>query len=132
MIGNNRWKTIGAIFVLCAVAAIAAPAQVFTTLSGFDCGNGCFPYFVTPVQGTDGKLYGTTAGGNRPSYPGTTFSVTTLGVMTVLDTFCGSCQGGDSPNAGLVLDTDGNFYGTTSGMDATNDGTAFKMNAKAS
>jgi uncharacterized repeat protein (TIGR03803 family) len=50
--------------------------------------------------------------------------------MTVLDTFCGYCQGGSSPNAGLVLDNDGNFYGTTVGYDADNDGSVFKMNAK--
>ena len=38
------------------------------------------------------------------------------GTLTTLYTFCArsQCMDGDSPSAGLVLATDGNFYGTTS------------------
>jgi uncharacterized repeat protein (TIGR03803 family) len=121
-------KKVCAVFVLCAATAIASPAQTFKTLVSFNGSNGSFPHFVSLSQGADGHLYGTTAGGTL-SFPGTIFNVTTEGTVTTLGTFCGSCQSGDSPWTGLVLDTDGNFYGTTAG-NFDDDGTVFKFHAR--
>ena len=126
----DGWQKPFVVLLLCAGAVIASPAQVFKTLVSFDGSNGSFPSNVSLVQGFDGKLYGTTFGGNRPSFPGTTFNVTTGGVVTTLDIFCGSCQYGSSPIAGLVLAGDGTFYGSTCGFDADrNEGTLFRMEA---
>ena len=62
--------------------------------------------------GPDGNFYGTTAyGGLYEGGIGTAFRVTTNGVLTTLASF--SFIGGYSPEAGLTLGLDGNFYGTT-------------------
>ena len=66
------------------------------------------------VQGSDGLLYGTTTKGGS-KYSGIVFKITTAGKLTVLHEFdCGSTTDGCAPYPGLVLGTDGNFYGATS------------------
>jgi uncharacterized repeat protein (TIGR03803 family) len=92
-----------------------------TTLHSFCPESGC-PDGATPVgvliQGTDGYLYGTTAGGGAHG-GGTVFKITTGGKLTTLYSFCsqgdGKCTDGTNPAAGLIQATSGNFYGTTSG-----------------
>ncbi len=51
------------------------------------------------------------------------------GKVTTLHSFCSrvNCLDGSYPIAGLVQDTDGNFYGTTENGGATNGGTVFNM-----
>ena len=46
---------------------------------------------------------------------GTIFKISPSGTLTTLYSFCAQsgCADGNVPNAGLVLATDGNFYGTT-------------------
>lgn len=89
------WKRACGVVLFCTVAMISSSAQVFTTLLEFDGTNGANPYFMALAQGRDGDLYGTTIG--------TIFKMTPSGTLTTL------YQGG-SYN-GLVLGTDGNFYG---------------------
>jgi len=60
--------------------------------------------------GTDGSLYGTSAGGGL-AY-GTVFKITTSGKFTTLHNFNGSTEG-ETPYAPPIQGTDGNFYGTT-------------------
>ncbi len=82
------------------------------------------------VEGSDGSFYGTTyAGGSRDR--GTAFKVTPAGHLTRLHSFCSlnGCADGAFPQAGLVLASDGNFYGTTFGGGLHNRGTVFKMTA---
>lgn len=126
----TKWKLVGGpLFLLCA--ATVSPAQVYTTMASFNCANGCFPGYVSLVQGLDGKLYGTTKGG-LTNQPGTTFKIVPGGntVITV-DTFWCACKAAAKPDTGLALDTDGNFYGTTAGFDDyVNGGTVFRMGAK--
>ena len=66
------------------------------------------------VAGTDGNFYGTTLSGGANSF-GTVFKITPAGVLTTLHSFCAQtgCTDGQSPFAGLIQATDGNFYGTT-------------------
>ena len=65
---------------LCAMAAIALPAQTFTTLYSFcaqnACADGVHP-FAGLVQETDGDLYGTTNGAVTKTYStyGTVFKL---------------------------------------------------------
>ena len=55
----SYWKTVCLCCALFAAAAIASPAQVFTTLANFGGSNGSNP-FAGLVQGFDGNFYGTT------------------------------------------------------------------------
>ena len=52
----------GGVFVLWAMAAVALPAQTFTTIHSFDLTDGDEPQGAL-VQGTDGNFYGVTFGG---------------------------------------------------------------------
>jgi uncharacterized repeat protein (TIGR03803 family) len=128
----NYWKTICLGCALFAAMAIASTAQTFTTLATFS-GPATLPYSAL-VQGTDGNFYGTTAGGGSyacdPSNGcGTVFKVTPSGTLTTLHTFCrqANCPDGSYPYAGLVLGTDGDFYGGTDGGGAHSKGTVFKI-----
>ncbi len=108
------WKMAGAVFMLFAATAIVAPAQTFTTLVNFDESNGSDPSQMSMVQGKDGSLYGTTLGGGT-NFEGTAFKLTRTGKIKTLYNFCSqlNCSDGSQPWAGLLLATDGNFYGTT-------------------
>jgi uncharacterized repeat protein (TIGR03803 family) len=108
------WKMACAVALLGMATATASPAQTFTTLVNFNQTNGANPQGEL-VQGTDGNLYGTTdVGGANGS--GMVFKVTPTGTLTTLYSFCAktNCTDGSVPFGGLVLGTDGNFYGTTS------------------
>jgi uncharacterized repeat protein (TIGR03803 family) len=85
-------------------------AQTFTTLYLFGAGGNPDGGLV---QGTDGKLYGTTGGGGTgpgSSGCGTVFKITTTGTLTTLHSF--DLTDGASPNGGLIQATDGDFYST--------------------
>src|SRR5215471_5086791 len=86
-------------------------SQTVTTLVNFDGTNGGNPLAMSLVQGSDGKLYGTTWKGGANSL-GTVFSLKG-GTVKVLHSFSGVPPDGDTPDAGLVLATDGKFYGAT-------------------
>jgi uncharacterized repeat protein (TIGR03803 family) len=110
-------KRAAVVSLLCIAAAIASPAQTFTTLHSFDGTDGGDPSGL--VQGTDGNFYGTTGYGGAfsPCPPsvdgpgcGTIFQITAAGVLTTLHSFNGS--DGADPN-GLIQGSDGKFYGTT-------------------
>jgi uncharacterized repeat protein (TIGR03803 family) len=94
------------------------PGGTLTRLYSFcaqtNCTDGQWPSAL--VQGTDGNFYGTTVIGGtcgaRFFGCGTVFKITPRGTLTTLHRFDGT--DGVNPRAGLVLATDGNFYGTTS------------------
>jgi uncharacterized repeat protein (TIGR03803 family) len=93
----------------------------------------------TLAKAADGTLYGTTsAGGPFASQAGTVFQITTNGALNVIYAFAGNNATFDSklgwtnydganPNAGLVLGSDGNFYGTTYDYGAYGNGTVFQL-----
>jgi len=102
---------------------------VFNTLADFNGTNGAEPS-APLIQGLDGNLYGTAFMGGHLDCPGrhgcgTIFKITPLGRMTAqgLDS-----EEGASPQAALLLASDGNYYGTTVGAGLYNSGTIFKMN----
>ncbi len=103
-------------FILCllCVAAIPLTAQTYTTIATFNVTNGAGPYYGSLVQGRDGNLYGTAYAGGA-NLGGTVFKMTPSGTLTTTYSFCAqpNCADGETPVAGLVLGTDGNFYGTT-------------------
>ena len=79
------------------------------------------------IRGEEGNLYGTTVSGGAFGY-GTVFKLETTGKETVLHSFTNSPDGA-GPDAGLVRDKVGNFYGTTHGGGAFGYGTVFKLDA---
>jgi len=74
-----------------------------------------------------GNLYGTTTYGGA-SGAGVVFKLDTAGKETVLYTFTGGADGGYS-DAGVIRDSFGNLYGTTSGGGASGAGVVFKVDA---
>jgi uncharacterized repeat protein (TIGR03803 family) len=124
----NGWQMVWASLLVCAATAIAAPAQTFNTLADFDFANGAYPYYMSVVQGPDANLYGTTLEGGAIG-GGTVFKITPTGTLTTLYSFCSQegCSDGLDPFGGLVLATDGNFYGTTDAGGAEGFGTIFKI-----
>ncbi len=119
--------------LFCVAVAIASPAQTLTTLYTFlcsqqNCPDGQFPY-AGLVQGTDGNFYGTTTEGGATAN-GTVFKITPGGDFSLLYSFCPEglpCTDGQTPYAGLVQGTDGNFYGTTYYGGAYKQGAIFKI-----
>jgi len=120
-------RTAYVALLLCA-NSIPGLAQI-TVLTSFDKSNGRDPgYPAAPfVQGTNGKLYGTTAAGGTND-EGTVFEMTTAGSLNTLYSFCSQagCSDGAVGNAGLIQGTDGNFYGTTDAGGNNNFGTVFE------
>jgi len=81
------------------------------------------------VQAANGDFYGTTEIEGAKG-DGTIFKITPSGTLTVLYTFCSQPDCADGEGAsGLVLATNGDFYGTTEGGGANGDGTVFKITA---
>jgi uncharacterized repeat protein (TIGR03803 family) len=86
------------------------------------------------IQDSEGNLYGTTELGGNPanfSGSGTVFKLTPAGNEKVLYTFTGGADGA-YPLAALVMDKQGNLYGTTeeggaSGFGSLGSGTVFKL-----
>lgn len=85
---------------------------VFTNLVSFNGTNGISPLAELTV-GPDGQLYGTTQLGGSAASLGTVFKVTTNGVLTTLFAF--NDPANSVPQAGLLLASDGNFYGCSAG-----------------
>jgi uncharacterized repeat protein (TIGR03803 family) len=81
------------------------------------------------VRDGKGNLYGTTEGGGLPSCEcGVVFKVHTNGGETVLHSFA-NVGDGAYPYAGLIRDSHGNLYGTTSGggLSSCECGVVFKL-----
>jgi uncharacterized repeat protein (TIGR03803 family) len=119
--------------------ALSGGVWTLTTLVAFNGADGAKPS-AGLVLGTDGNFYGTTQYGGstysaspyNPGY-GTVFRMTPAGALTTLVSFTG--PNGTAPAASMILGSDGNFYGTTSGGGSTYGtnggngfGTIFMMN----
>ncbi len=76
------------------------------------------------LQGSDGKLYGTTGAGGNDG--GTAFVISSRGAETVLHLFGDRIGDGSGPS-GLIQGSDGNFYGVTELGGAHGDGTVFEI-----
>ena len=111
----------------CGTVFEITPGGKLTSLYSFAGPDGAHPYGGL-VQATDGNLYGTTEEGGDPGR-GTVFKITPSGTLTTLYSFCsqGNCTDGATPYAGLIQDTNGNFYGTTEGGGDNGRGTVFSL-----
>lgn len=109
-------RTACILLAFCAVTAILSAAQSFSTIASFP---GTSP-FSAPVQGTNGNFYGEAApegigGGN-------VYEVTPTGTMTSISNLA-------SGIGGLVLSSNGVFYGTDSQGGTALEGSIFKMSS---
>jgi uncharacterized repeat protein (TIGR03803 family) len=68
------------------------------------------------IRDSNGNLYGTTQSGGAASfdYQGVVYKLDTTGHETVLYTFTGGSDGGQT-QAGLILDSTGDLFGTATG-----------------
>ena len=127
-----RAVAVGFAAVLSLTCAWAADHK--TVLYSFGNPPDGYGPFGNLIMDAAGNLYGTTGGGGvycSPFYScGTVFKLsrTEGGGWTevVLHSF-GSGNDGRSPNGSLIMDDDGNLYGTTSSGGVPGGGTAFKL-----
>ena len=103
------------------------PAGVLTTLHSFGntISEGSTPEGRLAV-GKGGNFYGTTVGGGA-NFLGTIFRITPAGVLTTLYSFGTVATDGSNPAAGLVVASDGSFYGTTFSGGSGGKGTVFNI-----
>src|SRR5215469_5324569 len=106
----------------CGTVFKITPSGALTTLHGFDGNDGGNPSGGL-VEAANGTFYGTTHGGGSSSNCknvggcGTIFKITPAGTLTTLYSFCAQANCTDDAfPGGLVLATNGNFYGTTGGL----------------
>src|SRR6185503_651580 len=81
------------------------------------------------ISDSAGNLIGVTAGGGAHGF-GEVFRLSPDGSQfTVLYDFCAlaDCADGQYPAAGVIMDADGNVYGTTEAGGESNQGVAFKL-----
>jgi uncharacterized repeat protein (TIGR03803 family) len=117
-VGGANYPGFGTVFKL-------TPTGTLTVLHSFDGTDG-EKSLGALVQGTDGNFYGTTSfGGGSAGFVGTVFKITPTGTLTTLHSFNG--PDGSGASAGLIQATDGNFYGTTTGVGYNNLGTVFQI-----
>jgi uncharacterized repeat protein (TIGR03803 family) len=86
--------------------------------------DGAFPY-AGVIQDSAGSFYGTTYIGGA-SGKGAVFELRASGQETVVYSFTGGADGG-YPEAGVVLDSAGNLYGTTTSGGAAGAGVVYKV-----
>jgi uncharacterized repeat protein (TIGR03803 family) len=127
----SRSHSPGLALLAAAVLTIApvadSSAAKYTTLYSFTgIGQGSGPG-GKPLLDAKGDIFGTTqyAGGG---YPGTIYSFSASSVFTVLHTFQAAPDGAE-PIAGVVANSAGDLYGTTTGGGSANVGSVFRIGA---
>jgi uncharacterized repeat protein (TIGR03803 family) len=120
-------RFLSLVLVFCALGAIAS-AQTFSTLATFNETTGGRPYYMYLVQGLDGNFYGTASIGGANG-AGTVFQITPAGTITAIYNFCAqtNCADGGVPFGGLVLATNGYFYGTANSGGGVGYGTVYNI-----
>jgi uncharacterized repeat protein (TIGR03803 family) len=122
----------------CGTVFTITPTGQLTTLYNFGHGGHGNQPEAGLIQATDGDLYGTTPYGGantacvNDQCRGTLFKITPAGKLTTLYRFCSqggyNCTDGANPQAALVQDTNGQFYGTTyEGGGLQENGTVFSL-----
>jgi uncharacterized repeat protein (TIGR03803 family) len=117
-----------------AASWMIVPIRAQTTLTilhnfgdGTVTNDGIISYTGT-TQDSAGNFYGTTYSGGATN-DGTIFRISPDGSETMLHSFGanGDATDGTCPQAGLIKDRDGNFYGTTHSGGSTDQGTIFRV-----
>jgi uncharacterized repeat protein (TIGR03803 family) len=110
--GGPNWNPSTGVFGDGVVFELAHGSQDITRLASFNGTNGSDPYAAL-IMDSSGDLYGTTFNGGATGY-GTVFGLAQgSGTISTLATFDGT--DGANPVGGLVMDSNGNLYGTACG-----------------
>ena len=108
----------------CGTIIQLTTAGIVNNTYDFPCGSGG-SYPIGPlIQASNGNFYSTTQDGGTNG-EGTIYLVTTGLAVTILHSFGATFGDGTFPGAGLLLATDGNYYGSTSDGGAYGDGILF-------
>jgi uncharacterized repeat protein (TIGR03803 family) len=114
----------GGAFADGTVFEVAKGSGTITALASFNGSNGANPYGDL-IMDKSGNLYGTAESGGA-SGDGTVFELAKgTSTITPLASFNGG--NGANPYGGLLTDSSGNLYGTTSAGGAFGDGTVFEV-----
>lgn len=105
--GGGKWMGSGTVFKFDPTSGKCAVLHVFNSESDGGSPMGRL------VADTQGNLYGTTSKGG-PEGEGTVFKLAASGEFTVLHSFSAQGSEGYDPLAGLIRDSVGNLYGSTS------------------
>ena len=100
--------------------------KILYSFKGFTDGDGAAP-FASLTMDKSGNLYGTTYAGGEYGY-GTIFKLTPSGQETVLYSFIGQPDAGN-PVGRLLMDAQGNLFGTTSYGGTFGSGAVFELSA---
>jgi len=129
---NVLWMVLilSVILLLSMTLTTQASAQGEQALWAFKGGqsDGANP-FGRPIFDSAGNLYGTTLAGGNTYWAGSVYQLTPSNggwTETMIYSFSGSTDGAQ-PEAGLVIDDAGNFYGTTAGGGLFSKGTVFEL-----
>jgi uncharacterized repeat protein (TIGR03803 family) len=120
---NGGANLAGSVYRISSAGTLTTFYQ-FSTLAatnGYDPQSGL-------VQGSDGYFYGTTANGGTNS-EGTVYRISSAGTFTTLWQFGSGTSNGRVPAAGLVLGSDGYFYGTTVSGGTNSEGTVYRISS---
>lgn len=110
----------------CGTVFEMSPAGTVTLLHSFQSnGDGVKPTVGLTVDG-QGNYFGTTSEGGRND-DGAVFRLDTDGTETVLHSFSNGKDGRNPGYASLIIDKNGNLYGTTPGGGRKDDGVAFEI-----
>jgi uncharacterized repeat protein (TIGR03803 family) len=124
--GNLFGTTIGGISGPGTVFELVAGSNTITTLAPFNGTNGSYPQGRV-ILDAQGNLFGTTANGGAFNR-GTVWELAAgSNTITTLASFNGT--NGAGPEAGVILDAQGNLFGTTQFGGANNLGTVFQIAA---
>ena len=108
------------------VFKIAAGTSTITPLASFSGANGANPYGGL-IEDSAGNLFGTAANGGA-NLGGVVFEVP-AGSNSIVDVADFNGTNGSSPQAALIEDAAGNFFGTTFNGGANDDGVVFELPA---
>jgi uncharacterized repeat protein (TIGR03803 family) len=123
------WMLLLCALLMTITGTTPTEAQTLTTLYTFLGSSDGGEPAAGLVMNAHGDLYGTTSQGGKQG-SGTVFEVTPQGTESVLYSFClkSGCSDGSLPLYGsLVMDSQGNLYGTTIEGGSYKRGTVFKV-----
>ncbi len=109
----------------CGTVFKLTPDGQETILHAFTSGNDGAHPFAGLVRDGHGDFYGTTPEGGAHN-SGTVFKVSPKGKESIVYSFSGGADG-TQPYGALILDAEGNLYGTTQHGGTHNSGTVFKL-----
>jgi uncharacterized repeat protein (TIGR03803 family) len=124
LVRDGQGNLYGTTYNTGIVFEVAAGSSTITTLATFNGANGTEP-IGSLVRDAQGNLFGVTNSGGANDF-GTVFELAAgSGTLTTLASF--DAASGLYPIGGLILDAEGNLFGTTAGTLGVSFGTVFEL-----